>query len=217
MKMFSHLWQYLTEFFLQREIFQTKFVEKTKTHISFSVTFLRKSCRLWDNVEKISYSQTSYRWQYNTARAICMLGKATSAHAHANAPANLYTHTHTDHYVILRAPNTRLLESSLRQSEPVTPGAPERRFCCTECRRNKNTKRMESATIIIIIIIIIIPRSRVLPEKLIGPQIVNKFAAFYKILQFITAFTRAHNLSLSWTRSIQSMPPSPTSFLEDPF
>jgi len=34
-------------------MFQTKIVEKIKTHILCSVTFARKSCRLWDNVEKI--------------------------------------------------------------------------------------------------------------------------------------------------------------------
>jgi len=33
---------------------QTKIVEKIKTHILFSVTFFRKSCRLCDNVGKIS-------------------------------------------------------------------------------------------------------------------------------------------------------------------
>jgi len=34
-------------------MFQTKFVEKIKAHILFSITFLRKSCHLWENVEKI--------------------------------------------------------------------------------------------------------------------------------------------------------------------
>ena len=33
------------------EMFQTKVVEKIKTHILCSVTFFWKSCRLWDNVE----------------------------------------------------------------------------------------------------------------------------------------------------------------------
>jgi len=33
-------------------MFQKNFVEKIKTHILFSITFSRKSCRLWDNVEK---------------------------------------------------------------------------------------------------------------------------------------------------------------------
>jgi hypothetical protein len=38
-----------------------------------SGTFIRKSCRLLDNVEKIWYSPTGHRWQYNTAHALCML------------------------------------------------------------------------------------------------------------------------------------------------
>ena len=39
-------------------------VEKIKTHILFSVTYIRKSCRLWDNVEKTWYSRAAHRWQY---------------------------------------------------------------------------------------------------------------------------------------------------------
>ena len=48
--------------------------------------------------------------------------------------------------------------------------------------------------IIIIIIIIIIP------------QPVNKFPSFYTIRRFITVFTTARHLSLSWARWIQSTP-----------
>jgi len=33
-------------------MFETKFVDKIKTRILFSITFVRKSCRLWDNVQK---------------------------------------------------------------------------------------------------------------------------------------------------------------------
>jgi len=33
-------------------MFQTKAVEETETHILCSVTFFKKSCRLWENVEK---------------------------------------------------------------------------------------------------------------------------------------------------------------------
>jgi len=33
-------------------MFQTKVVQKIKTHISCSVTFFLESCRLWDNVGK---------------------------------------------------------------------------------------------------------------------------------------------------------------------
>jgi len=49
------------------------------------------------------------------------------------------------------------------------------------------------------------PCSRVLLEKLTGSQLVLKFPAFYGTRRFITAFTRAHHLSLSWTSSIQSL------------
>jgi hypothetical protein len=56
--------------------------------------------------------------------------------------------------------------------------------------------------------------SRVLPESLTGPRLVKKFPAFYGTQMFITAFTSARHLSLSWARSIQSMPSNP--FLEYP-
>jgi hypothetical protein len=39
MKTNIHFWSYLVHFFLEREMFQTKFVEKIKTHILCSVTF----------------------------------------------------------------------------------------------------------------------------------------------------------------------------------
>jgi len=54
-------------------MFQTKVAEKIKTNILCSVNFfVRKSCRLWDNVEKICRA-----WQatdHNMAHAHCMLG-----------------------------------------------------------------------------------------------------------------------------------------------
>jgi hypothetical protein len=52
MKPYRHLWRYLAEFFLEWEKFQTKVVEKIKTHFTFNNFFFRKPCRLWDNVEK---------------------------------------------------------------------------------------------------------------------------------------------------------------------
>jgi hypothetical protein len=45
-------------------------------------------------------------------------------------------------------------------------------------------------------------------EKLTGSQLVTNFTELYGIRRFITAFTCAHNLSLSWDSSIQSMPPT---------
>ena len=48
-------------------------------------------------------------------------------------------------------------------------------------------------------------------EKLTRPKLVRKFPAFYVTRKFITAFTRARHLSLSWDRSIQSLSPIPLS------
>jgi hypothetical protein len=59
------------------------------------------------------------------------------------------------------------------------------------------------------------PWSRVLPEKPKRPKLPKKFPAFYGTRRFITAFTRAHHLSLSWSRLMQFM--SPIQPLEDPF
>jgi len=50
---------------------QTKIVEKIKTHILCSVTSFRKSCRLWDNVEK--YCRAGQAADDNMAHAHCML------------------------------------------------------------------------------------------------------------------------------------------------
>ena len=55
------------------------------------------------------------------------------------------------------------------------------------------------------------PWSTVLPEKLTGTQLLKKFPAFYGTRRFITVFTRASHLSLSWVRATKSMPPYPTS------
>ena len=59
---------------------------------------------------------------------------------------------------------------------------------------------------IYIYIHLFIPWSRVLLEKLIGSQPVQKFPSFYGTRRFIIAFTNARHLSLSWVTSMQSMP-----------
>jgi hypothetical protein len=43
MTTFPHLWQYLANFFLEWEMFQTKIVEEIKAHILCSVTFSENS------------------------------------------------------------------------------------------------------------------------------------------------------------------------------
>jgi len=48
-----YFWSYLAHIFLEKEMFPAKSVEKIKTHILYPITFFfRKSCRLWDTVEK---------------------------------------------------------------------------------------------------------------------------------------------------------------------
>jgi hypothetical protein len=48
------------------------------------------------------------------------------------------------------------------------------------------------------------PWIRILLEKLTGFQVVKKFPAFYWTRKFITVFTNARHLSLSWASSIHS-------------
>ena len=54
------------------------------------------------------------------------------------------------------------------------------------------------------------PCSTVLLEKLTGFQLVKKFPAFYGTRRFITVFTSARHLSLSWASSIKSITLHPT-------
>ena len=53
MKTNIHFWSYLAQLFLERELFQTKVVEKIKTHILCSINFSTIVSFL-DNVEKYS-------------------------------------------------------------------------------------------------------------------------------------------------------------------
>jgi len=52
-------------------MFQTKFVEKIKTHFMFNNFFFRKSCRLWSNVE--NYCGAGQVTDGNMEHAHCML------------------------------------------------------------------------------------------------------------------------------------------------
>ena len=55
------------------------------------------------------------------------------------------------------------------------------------------------------------PRSTVLLEKLAGSQPVKNFLTIYWTTMFISTFTNARHLSLTWVISIQDMPLHPTS------
>ena len=54
------------------QTFQTKLVEKIKTHFMFNI-FFSKIVTLMRYCRKIRYSQTSHRWLYSTAHAHCTL------------------------------------------------------------------------------------------------------------------------------------------------
>ena len=61
-------------------MFETQLVEEIKTHILCSIALFRKSCRLWDNVEK--YCRAGQATDDNMAHAHCMLvPKATDTNS----------------------------------------------------------------------------------------------------------------------------------------
>ena len=81
-----HFLSYLGQFFLEWKMFQTKVAEKIKTHILCSVTFFRKSCRLWDNVEK--FCREGWAADANKVHAHCMLD--TWGYKHTHTICNVY-------------------------------------------------------------------------------------------------------------------------------
>ena len=57
---------------------QTKVVEKIKTHILCSITFIRKSYRLGDNVEKIMVERGRPQVTIWRMRIACYVSRATN-------------------------------------------------------------------------------------------------------------------------------------------
>jgi hypothetical protein len=59
-------------------MFQTKFVQKIKTHFKFNNFFFRQSCRLWDNVEKHGKAREAVKdVTTRRIRIACWITKAT--------------------------------------------------------------------------------------------------------------------------------------------
>jgi hypothetical protein len=89
--------RYLAKFFLEWKSFPEKLVDKIKTHILCSITFFRKSHRLWDNAEKYGAARGATNnvtiWRIRVA---CRISKATCtyAHAHAYAPGHSHARMH---------------------------------------------------------------------------------------------------------------------------
>ena len=95
MKTFSHLRQYLAEFLLEWEMFQTKVVEKIKIHILWSVTFFSENRLVYDIMSKNMIEPENAN-NMVPARSI-LISKLTCAQAYARASAPTPTphHTHT--------------------------------------------------------------------------------------------------------------------------
>ena len=74
MKNYAHLWHNVAEFYVEWEMFQTKVVGKIKTHILYLITFFRKSCRSWNNVEKYGRARQATD---DNMRVACLIPKAT--------------------------------------------------------------------------------------------------------------------------------------------
>ena len=83
MKTNIYFWSHLAKLVLEWEIFQAKVVEEIKKHVFYSVTFFfRKSCCLWDNMEKYyRLEQATYGsiiWRMGIA---CRITKARDTHS----------------------------------------------------------------------------------------------------------------------------------------
>jgi len=79
---FRQVLLYFPELLLELEMFQTKFVEKTKTHFMFKKSFPRKSCHLLNNVEKYSsFRQTTDDNIIRIMRFACWINKTTNTHS----------------------------------------------------------------------------------------------------------------------------------------
>jgi len=78
-----HIYELMLNSCKEREMFQTKFAQKFKTHILCSVNSPpRKSCRLWDNVERCGTAgQATDDNTVRRMRFACWIPKATNTHS----------------------------------------------------------------------------------------------------------------------------------------
>ena len=98
MKPFSHLWQYLSEFFSEWEMFQIKVVNKIKIHILCSIIFFSENRAICVTVSKIMVEPERLQMAI-WLRLACKINKATrpSPCTHTD------THIHRQKYVRLIA------------------------------------------------------------------------------------------------------------------
>ena len=122
-------------------MFQTKVVEKIKIHFSCSVTLFRKSCRLWDNLEKyVRARQATDDNKILLMHCTCWISKATDMHSEyvivVAFPRQQWLRERTS---ILRYMHTviliqRVFNAVLSAAERLTSSVAMHR-CCTELLR----------------------------------------------------------------------------------
>jgi hypothetical protein len=81
MKTDIRFWSYLTNFFLEWEMFQAKLVETIKTHILWSIFLFRISCCLWHNVGKYCTAGQATDTIIRRMRIARCIPKATNTHS----------------------------------------------------------------------------------------------------------------------------------------
>jgi len=91
-------------------MFQTKVVEKTKTHILCSVIFPRKIVPfffeiMWKNFVQPGRPQMTI-WRMRIA---CWITKATDTHTHTHSHTHSLTHTHSEYVTLIASPLLQLL------------------------------------------------------------------------------------------------------------
>jgi len=75
------LWEYLAHYFLEWEMFQRKGVEKIKKINKFNKFIFRKSCLLWDKVEKKKVDSGRRQMAIWRIRILYWILKATNTHS----------------------------------------------------------------------------------------------------------------------------------------
>ena len=81
MKTNIQFWSYLTHFFLEWENFQTKVVEKTKTHILYAVTFFTSENRaVYEIMRKNIVEWGRPQMAVGRMRIECWILKVTNPH-----------------------------------------------------------------------------------------------------------------------------------------
>jgi hypothetical protein len=93
---------------LPRTLFKMRYVSgkssrvHQNTHFMFNNFYFRKSCRLWDNVEK--HRRAGHATDaYMTHALTCWITKAAHTHAHT------HTHTHTKYAILIAFPRQQWL------------------------------------------------------------------------------------------------------------